>query len=98
MTFIADNEQEELVTIQLTQYEVDLLNKPVNGIGGVQSLLRQLQQQLNLRTNKLTVTQDQIERIKKYRRKYGSTGGYQTRLAAIVKHLDAKGLKTLDGF
>lgn len=97
MTFFADNEQ-ELVTIQLTQYEADLLNKPVNGAGGVQSLLRQLQQQLNIRTNRLTVTQDQVERIKTYRRKYGLTGGYQTRLAPIVKHLDAKGLKTLDGF
>jgi hypothetical protein len=68
--------------VQLTQEQADILRRPVKGEGGFQSLLRGLQQNLNRRTNVLTVTEEQFERIIRYTSQYG-WGGFEGRLEAV---------------
>lgn len=58
------------------------LMRPVNGSGGFQSLLRNLQ--LRLRSDgTLSLDGTTAERVKRYCTKYGS-GGFQGRLLALL--------------
>jgi hypothetical protein len=68
--------------VQLTPEEVQILRRPVNGEGGFQSLLRGLQKNLDRKTNQLTVTAGQFEKIIRYTSQYGS-GGFEDRLAPV---------------
>lgn len=56
-----------------------LLNKPINGKGGMQSLFRKLKKQVDVEGSKLILSKEDIERIDRYRSKYGQ-GGFENRL------------------
>lgn len=68
------------MTIVLSDQEKGLLLRPVRGEGGWQCLLRRLQAQLSGSVLHLTIRD--VERIRKYRDRYGS-GGWQTRLSFL---------------
>ena len=70
------------VTFQLTQTERTELDKPVNGQGGYQTLLTELQSQV-APDGKLTVDDEQLGRIVRMCR-YGS-GGFQGRLKTAFR-------------
>lgn len=76
------------IRFELSEFDASLLNKVVNGEGGMQSLLRKLQNQMTSRRI-LTLTGDDIEKIKQYRFKYGTTGGWQQRLKGVLDIIDA---------
>ncbi len=66
------------MNVELSDELVALLQRPVNGRGGFQNLLRKLQGQLS--GNVLTVTEQDVERMVRYSLSYGE-GGFQGRLA-----------------
>lgn len=76
------------IRFELSEFDASLLNKVVNGEGGMQSLLRKLQNQISPHRI-LTLTGDDIEKIKQYRFKYGTTGGWQQRLKGVLDSIDA---------
>lgn len=78
------------VTMQLTDEEAEPIRREANGIGGMQSLLRELQVNLQL-DNKITLTPYQIQRILKYTSHYGQ-GGFQGRLRGVANALRRVGL------
>lgn len=89
MTFFLDSNNDGSVrhnarTIQLTSYEASLLSSPVYGTGKVYSLLRELHDQINKGSNKLTIFDEQIELVKQLVQKEGK---YKTRLEIIIKYL-----------
>jgi hypothetical protein len=69
------------IAVELTEGELEILNRPVRGSGGFQGLLRRLQRNVVERTLILEV-QD-IERILRYATDYGE-GGFQSRLRAAL--------------
>lgn len=70
----------------LSGEEMRLLRKPVVGSGGHQSLLRKLQSNLDSVTAIMTIGQEEIQRIVKYRKQYGR-GGFQDRLRTMAEAL-----------
>lgn len=58
------------ITFQLSEPHARLLRKWVNGDGGMQSFLRQLQNKLN-EDNTITLNNDEFNRLKLYTYKYG---------------------------
>ena len=58
--------------VELGHEEVAVLRRPVNGTGGFQSVLRNLQRNLDRKTGILTVTGDQFEKIIRSTRDYHS--------------------------
>jgi hypothetical protein len=74
------------ITVILSGEELRLLRKPVVGDGGHQSLLRKLQANTDRATGEMTVGQPEIERIVRYRKKYGQ-GGFQDRLKTMADAL-----------
>jgi len=71
-----------MVTITLTQDEIDILDRqsPTSrDDGGYQSLLVQLQAKVNRTTRKLTLSDKDLERIQRYAFDYGN-GGWESRL------------------
>lgn len=66
--------------IVLSSAETSLLMKPVNGHGGFQTLLRDLQREL--RGTTLTLTPSLEAKVSRYRSKYGA-GGFQGRLSFL---------------
>jgi len=79
-----------VLTIKLTDEEAEPIRRSVNGIGGMQSLLRNLQSKLT-QDNMITLTPDEIEKILRYGLNYGQ-GGFQDRLrgiARVLKHVGA---------
>jgi hypothetical protein len=77
-------------TIELSHDELDYLNKPVNGQGGFQDLLRSLGAQRQ--GNQQSFTSAQAERVLRYSSKYGQ-GGFEDRLLTFVEKVaDAAGL------
>ena len=70
-----------MISLVLYPSEVEYLNLPVRGRGGMQSLLRSLFLTRSGCIQHLTPTQ--VERIKRYAFKYGG-GGFQNRLLSIA--------------
>lgn len=71
--------------VQLSAHEAAALNRPVNGQGGFQSLLRSLKANFDARDNSLTLTPAQMERIRRYATDYG-LGGFEDRLDGIRRN------------
>jgi len=78
------------ITFVLSYKDAEVFKRPVNGIGGMQSLLRELQKQMEQRDNDtmLMLSKDQIKRIKQYATKYGESGGFQQRFQGILNSLE----------
>jgi hypothetical protein len=87
---VAAFESKSSLLVQLSEDEAQKVRLPVNGQGGLQSLLRKLQKQLDSENN-LTVTADQIEQIVRYSQNYGS-GGFQGRLQGVLKEIKRLGI------
>lgn len=67
--------------ITLNQDEVALLNEPITGRGGFQSLLATFRQKVQP-GGELELTDEEIAKIRQYRNEYGD-GGWQERLDKI---------------
>lgn len=78
------------VRIELAPAAVDALNRPVNGSGGFQSLLREIQRRLDDGTV-LVLDASLVERIARYVEQYVE-GGFQGRLEYVLEEL--RGLAT----
>ena len=74
-----------LVHLELGADALEALRRPVNGSGGFQSLLRQLQNQIGP-GEVLVLTPDSVERIARYVARYGQ-GGFQGRLDTVLAEL-----------
>ena len=72
--------------VTLTPAEAEALNRPVNGQGGFQSLLRGLKRSFDRSTMTLSLSDTQIERIKRYTSEYG-WGGFEGRLEGVRRNL-----------
>lgn len=75
-----------MIRIVLSPEEVEILMRPVQGRGGMQSLLRDLQKLLDSERALLLTDQD-IIRIRNYVNRYGQ-GGFQDRLKPIIRQVD----------
>lgn len=73
------------ITIELTSEEAEPIRRKVNGIGGMQNLLRNLQSKLKP-DNTIKLSPNDIEKILRYGLDYGQ-GGFQNRLVGIAKAL-----------
>ena len=71
---------------ELTDDDRRLLNRPINGQGGFQTLLRRLQECCNEDWTRITVDAQLYERIRRYTANYGS-GGFQGRLRSLAERL-----------
>ena len=72
-------------TVRLTPEEIAELMKPVNGQGGMQDLLRELQPRISS-DGTLALSPDEIEKIGRYSGSYGP-GGFQNRFKIILARL-----------
>jgi hypothetical protein len=86
----------ELVRIELTRGEQALLRKPVAGKGGMQDLLRTLRRRVD-NDGSISLTSSEVERIRKYAKLYGSSGGFQSRLRPILQGLTGQ-TRSLDRY
>lgn len=68
--------------IKLTAAEVQILMQHVEGNGGWQSLFRRLQGGYNSTTREITVSDEDVDRLRDYCNEYGD-GGWQGRLRQI---------------
>lgn len=75
-------EHDTVISFELTNEELEKLNMPVNGIGGWQTLLRELQN--FVKGNKIEINQNLKEKILKYG---VQKGGFQYRILPIVEKL-----------
>jgi hypothetical protein len=73
------------IRVVLPQTAIAKLERPVNGKGGFQSLLRELQRRVQ-NGNELVLTLVLAARIARYVHKYGN-GGFQGRLDAVLSVL-----------
>jgi hypothetical protein len=73
------------VRIELAPPAVEALSRPVNGSGGFQSLLREIQRRLDDRTI-LVLDAALVERIARYVEQSGE-GGFQGRLEYVLDEL-----------
>lgn len=78
-----------ILTVRLTAEELEKISRPVIGQGGMQSLLRKLQTQLE--GDRLSMTADQVEQIVRYAQNYGS-GGFQERLQGVLMEIKRLGI------
>ena len=69
-------------TFILNDQEMEELNVPVTGIGGFQAMMRKLQGGLNRETGEITVSDEDVDRLRRYCTQYGQ-GGWQDRLARV---------------
>jgi hypothetical protein len=72
-------------TVKLTDEEAEIFKRPINGVGGFQDLLRNFQKRITSK-NTLTLTSDEIDKLKKYATRYGQ-GGFEDQLRAIIQAL-----------
>ena len=77
------------ITVKLTPAEARKLLHPVRGQGGWQDFIRTLQNRLT-KENELTLSESEIERVRRYVEDYGA-GGWQNRLAGILNALRRSG-------
>ena len=78
------------LSIELTDTEKKLLKKPINGQGGLQSLLKRVRKKLD--GNILTLNPYDVDMILRYAQNYGE-GGFQIRFRAILSALRRMGVK-----
>ena len=86
---------EASVTAHLAASDVATLRKPVNGQGGMQTLLRNLQERVG-DDGTLLLTRAEVEKIRRYAKEYGE-GGFQNRFRMILASLPSEGPR-LDDF
>jgi len=72
------------IIIELDDDAVSLLQREINGQGGWQSLLKQMQD--NLKGNQLTLMVGDISKIVSYTTNYGQ-GGFEDRLRPIISEV-----------
>lgn len=70
--------------IILMQAEAKVLMQHVEGQGGWQSLFRRLQDGYDPKTGEITVSDDDVDRLRGYCNEYGD-GGWQGRLRQIFR-------------
>jgi hypothetical protein len=70
------------IRVVLPASAIARIQRPVNGQGGFQSLLRQLQRRVQP-GNELVLTPAEAARIARYVQRYGA-GGFQGRLDAVL--------------
>jgi hypothetical protein len=70
------------IRVGLTPAAIARLQRPVNGEGGFQSLLRELQRRVE-NDSELVLTPALAARIARYVKRYGN-GGFQGRLDAVL--------------
>lgn len=75
--------------IVLDAQESSVLQQPVVGQGGFQSLMRRLQSQFRAGTSELKITPDDIEQIQKYAFDYEQGGWEDDLLKIFARHLGA---------
>jgi hypothetical protein len=68
--------------IDLTVDELEILNQPVNGQGGLQDFMRRLQAQVNTATKTIRLTDEDLASIPHHAFDYGQ-GGFEARLVNI---------------
>lgn len=74
-------------TFDLNPEELAELMRDTAGQGGWQSLLHSLQGQVELATGRITLSDQDIQRVREYAFKYGD-GGWESRLRAVFqRHL-----------
>jgi hypothetical protein len=73
-------------TITLTPEQAEAFTRPIVGSGGFQSLLRSLHKDYDGHSRRLTISTEQIERIKRYTSDYG-WGGFEARLAGLRENM-----------
>jgi hypothetical protein len=77
---------DQSITITLAEDAAKPIRRKVVGTGGMQSLLRSLQNKLT-DENVISLTMDEVEKIRRYGMNYGR-GGFQDRLAGIARALE----------
>ena len=91
----------EYYRIQLSSIEAALLERRITGTGGMQDLMLALQQKYRESDRTILLSDEDIEKIKRYYHKYGHSGGYQERLGALVRCISAQtdmSVKALDEY
>lgn len=86
--------------IFLSEKVVSLIDRRVTGTGGWQDLMRMLQKRYRNKDKSILLSDDDISRIKKYY-SYGASGGYQQRLGALIRFINAQtddNISSLDSF
>jgi carotenoid cleavage dioxygenase-like enzyme len=75
----------QIVVVTLTPEEWAIFNRPINAerVGGHQRLLYHLHQRANQATRRVTITPQDMEKLRRYTAAYG-TGGYQDRFRAVL--------------
>jgi hypothetical protein len=77
-------------SVNLTPDVAAELRKPVEGQGGFQDLLRKLQRQRSIDGSVLTLSDEDLERIERY--KSYEPGGFEERLEPLLGLLRQQGL------
>lgn len=89
-----------MLHIVLNPGDAERLRRPVEGQGGLQSLLRRLKASIG-DDGSLSLTEEEVERIRRYVSRYGQ-GGFQDRLKPLIQAIDTavpeKTGKSLDQF
>jgi len=73
----------EPVTAKLRTEELDVIRRPVEGQGGMQSFLRALVPRIQP-DGTLSLSTEEVERVRKYGEDYGE-GGFQERFRIILR-------------
>lgn len=74
-----------MLNIELTDDELELLSRPVDGEGGFQDILRLMKSREQ--EGMLSVSGTEARKIIRYARTYGQ-GGFQDRLRALAERLE----------
>lgn len=69
-------------TMFLTNVEIKILDRPIGGNGGFQSLLRRWSRRIDRTTGRLDLSDCELEQIPRYAFDYGNNG-WEDRLKAI---------------
>jgi hypothetical protein len=84
--------------ITLNPQEMAVLQRPVSGQGGYQTLLRGLRRKLDRHSGNLRLSHHDLERIPRYAFDYGN-GGWEDRLRAVfARHLGSQLGRSWSGF
>lgn len=79
-----------MVRLRLSGEGLGEFGKPIVGEGGFQSLLRGIQTKINFTTGLVDVTEEELERARRYSGEYGE-GGFQHRLFRAVLNAERVG-------
>lgn len=78
-----------MIAIELNAAEFAELKKPLRGQGGFQDFLKTLRQRAAIRGGRLTLSDEELEKIHRYAFEY-KDGGYEGRLRKMFeRHLGA---------